>query len=107
MMSLNDTFPWSPSSLFRDARASAARFVTRPPGPDPVTSRKSTPASRAMRLASGDAFTRVASAGVGTGDAGGAGAEVTDGLLTTGRAAGAAVLASLTFSPGAPMYATA
>src|SRR5439155_25587620 len=43
-------------------------LTTRPPGPDPVTSLRSTPASLAMRRASGDAFTRVASAGaVGVG----------------------------------------
>src|SRR3989442_5366035 len=89
--------------------ASRSRFVTRPPGPEPVTSRRSTPASRAMRFASGDAFTRVASAGVGAGVAGSAGAEVVDGALTTDdgeRAAGAAGPAAEIASPGAPMYAT-
>src|ERR1051325_9120135 len=38
-----------------------SRLTTRPPGPDPVTSLRSTPASLAIRLASGEAFTRLAS----------------------------------------------
>src|SRR6059058_4943052 len=47
----------------RDGETSRSRLTTRPPGPDPVTSLRSTPASFAMRLASGDAFTRPASLG--------------------------------------------
>src|SRR5207237_8058727 len=38
-------------------------FTTRPPGPEPVTSFRSTPVSFAIRRASGEAFTRVASVG--------------------------------------------
>src|SRR5205814_10089557 len=38
-------------------------LTTRPPGPEPVTSFRSTPASFAIRRASGEAFTRVASVG--------------------------------------------
>src|SRR3989440_5238292 len=86
--------------------ASRSRFVTRPPGPEPVTSRKSTPASRAMRFASGEAFTLVASAGVDAGVAGVAGADVVDGALTTDdgeRAARAAGPAAAIASPGVPM----
>src|SRR5439155_816090 len=49
----------------RDADASRSRLTTRPPGPEPVTTFRSTPASRAIRLASGDAFTRVTSPGAG------------------------------------------
>src|SRR5437879_10413220 len=53
------------------ARAvSRSRRTTRPPGPDPVSSFRSTPVSLAMRLASGDALTRVASAGAGDGGRG-------------------------------------
>src|SRR5205823_844822 len=44
---------------------SRSRLTTRPPGPDPVTSLRSTPASLAMRLASGEALTRATSAGAG------------------------------------------
>src|SRR5256885_1102816 len=50
----------------RDAEPSTSRLTTRPPGPDPLTSLRSTPASRAIRLASGEAFTRVTSAGAGS-----------------------------------------
>src|SRR5947199_59788 len=50
----------SPFSLL--PASSRSRFTTRPPGPDPVTSFRSTPVSVAMRFARGDAFTRVASA---------------------------------------------
>src|SRR5207248_3903506 len=50
----------------RDAEPSRSRLTTRPPGPEPVTSFRSTPASRAMRLARGEAFTRVTSVGAGT-----------------------------------------
>src|SRR5213592_4145094 len=51
----------------RAAVASRSRLTTRPPGPEPVTSLRSTPASFAIRLASGEAFTRVASAAAATG----------------------------------------
>src|SRR5207237_6398679 len=51
----------------RDGETSRSRLTTRPPGPEPVTSLRSTPASFAMRLASGEAFTRVASAAAATG----------------------------------------
>src|SRR5437764_14125797 len=47
----------------RDGETSRSRLTTRPPGPEPVTSLRSTPASFAIRLASGEAFTRVASPG--------------------------------------------
>src|SRR5207247_9962822 len=61
------------------AAVSRSRFTTLPPGPDPATSFRSTPASVAIRRARGDAFTRAASlgaglalgAGVGDGGAGG------------------------------------
>src|SRR5213080_4233611 len=45
----------------RAAVASRSRLTTRPPGPEPVTSLRSTPASFAIRLASGEAFTPPAS----------------------------------------------
>src|SRR3989475_5018501 len=83
--------------------------MTRPPGPDPWTSLRSTPASLAIRLANGEAFTRVASAGamdavgavVGCG-AGGAFAGVAGALF----AAGATAPSPSTFSPGFPIHAT-
>src|SRR2546427_824191 len=43
---------------------SRSRRTTRPPGPDPVSSFRSTPVSFAMRRANGEALTRVASGGV-------------------------------------------
>src|SRR5947199_10449621 len=53
-------------------------LTTRPPGPEPVTSLRSTPASFAIRRASGEAFTRVASAGTeATATGAGAGAIAT------------------------------
>src|SRR6266550_3045708 len=42
-------------------------LTTRPPGPEPATSLRSTPASFAIRRARGEAFTRVASAGAAAG----------------------------------------
>src|SRR5437899_7075392 len=89
--------------------------MTRPPGPDPWTSLRSTPASFAMRRASGDAFTRVESAGTGCG-AGGAGAgrgAGAGGCRGAGLAAGTGAVAAgalapspSTFSPGFPIHAT-
>src|SRR5205823_13073750 len=61
-------------------------LTTRPPGPEPVTSCRSTPASFAIRRASGEAFTRVASAGAATGS----------GLTATG--AGAVTVATFPVS---------
>src|SRR5438876_254731 len=90
---------------------STSRLITRPPGPEPWTSLRSTPDSLAIRFASGDAFTRVASAAA-TGTGAGAGA----GALAAGAAAAAAGLgapapdswlpAPSTFSPGLPIHAT-
>src|SRR5215831_15513644 len=94
---------------------SRSRMTTRPPGPEPRTSFKSTPRSLASRRASGEArTTRVASAGAtGTGAGAGfvAGAGAADGREPTaddafGPAAAAAAGAESTFSPGAPTIAT-
>src|SRR6266513_1738381 len=187
MMSLNETFPWSPSCLFRASRASLARsmstsvvrkkwgtgpsdvasrfaivlriwvsgtssyaapvrsgngtretgnvaaavaagaadapglgarsrsfLTTLPPGPDPATSFKSTPASFAILRASGEAFTRVAS--VGGADGGGvtvtgAGAAATATFPVSrfpfpAGAGGGGAAGALTFSPGEAITAT-
>src|SRR5512143_1935687 len=110
------------------ATASAAgtdftsRFTTRPPGPVPRISFKSTPASLAIRLARGDALTRVASATatvpVATADGSwltAAGWATAAGVAATATAprsplpvgfTGAATGVASTVSPGAPMYAT-
>src|SRR2546427_1378573 len=99
---------------------STSRFITRPPGPDPCTSLRSTPASLAIRRASGDAFTRVASAGAtaatGCGAGAGFGAALGVGFAGVSRApltadrspfgAGAAAPSPSTFSPGFPIHAT-
>src|SRR5947208_472899 len=81
--------------------ASTSRRMIRPPGPEPRTSRRSTPACAAIFLASGDAFTRPAaivtgavgmgmpSAGALTAGAAGARAGTTAGLGSAG--AGVAV----------------
>src|SRR5439155_11117716 len=90
-------------------------LTTRPPGPEPVTSCRSTPASFAIRRASGEAFTRVASAGAATGTgvtATGAGAvavatfPVSRFPLPDAVAGGTAAGAAPTVSPGAAMIAT-
>src|SRR6266404_1321774 len=90
-------------------------LTTRPPGPDPVTSFRSTPASFAIRRASGEAFTRVASAGATDGNgataAGAAAAAVATFPpsrfpLADEVAGGAAAAVAPTFSPDATMTAT-
>src|SRR5213076_1520742 len=88
-------------------------LTTRPPGPDPATSFKSTPASFAILRASGEAFTRVASAGTAaTATGAGAGAIATfpvsrfplpDGA---GAGGGAAATVAPTVSPGEAITAT-
>ena len=86
---------------------SRSRLTTRPPGPLPDRSFRSTPVSRAMRLASGDALTRsseTVAVGTGVGVGGGAGRTLPPSPFPFPAAA--AALASPTFSPGAPMYAT-
>src|SRR6267378_3314665 len=85
------------------ARASRSRLVTRPPGPVPVTSLRSTPASFAIRLASGEAFTRVASAGTAA-----EGTAPSSPLPGAGAGAGLGTIAGAapTGSPGAAMTAT-
>src|ERR1051325_589854 len=99
---------------------SRSRLMTRPPGPEPWTSLRSTPASLAMRRASGDAFTRVASAAIATGAAAGAGAALGCAVgagagagLGAGAGAGfgaavpgSGLSAPSTFSPGFPIQAT-
>ena len=89
-------------------------LTTRPPGPEPVTSCRSTPASFAIRRASGEAFTRVASAGAAAGSgatATGAGA-VTVTTFPVSRfplpdvTGGGALTDGPTLSPGAAMTAT-
>src|SRR5262249_30537935 len=88
--------------------------MTRPPGPDPWTSLRSTPASLAILRASGDALTRVASAtatgadggaGAGAGTGAGAGAGV-DAAGAGAARCGAAAPSPSTFSPGFPIHAT-
>src|SRR6266566_5999929 len=98
-------------------------LTTRPPGPEPVTSLRSTPASFAIRRASGEAFTRVASAAAPTGSgvtATGAGAvtvatfpatvresfRVPRFPLPEGVAGAAAAGAAPTASPGETITAT-
>src|SRR5882762_10515691 len=89
---------------------STSRLMTRPPGPEPCTSLRSTPASFAIRRASGEAFTRVASAGAAAGAGGGgagARAAATGGAAAAGTGfAGAAAPSPSTFSPGFPIHAT-
>src|SRR5882762_5111908 len=89
---------------------STSRLTTRPPGPEPCTSLRSTPASFAIRRASGEAFTRVASAGAAAGaGGGGAGARAAagGGAAAAGAGfAGAAAPSPSTFSPGFPIHAT-
>src|SRR5206468_13117894 len=101
------------------APASTSRLITRPPGPEPCTSFRSTPTSLAIRFANGDAFTRVASAGAASGagagalttaGAGGLGA-VGAGAAADGAGFGVAVPCSAlpapsTFSPAFPIHAT-
>src|ERR1051325_8244182 len=90
-----------------------SRLTTRPPGPDPVTSLRSTPASLAIRLASGEAFTRLASP-AGTVVVAGVGAATATALpasripLPDAAAAdrGAGAGAAPTVSPGAAITAT-
>src|SRR5207244_763505 len=86
----------------RDAEPSTSRLTTRPPGPDPLTSLRSTPASRAIRLASGEAFTRVRSAGAGSTPPASR-IPLPDGA---GAGRGAAAGRALTVSPGEAMMAT-
>src|SRR2546421_340475 len=86
----------------RDAEPSTSRLTTRPPGPDPLTSLRSTPASRAIRLASGEAFTRVRSAGAGSTPPASR-IPLPDGA---GAGRGAAAGGALTVSPGEAMMAT-
>src|SRR5712664_471132 len=97
------------------APASTSRLMTRPPGPEPWTSLRSTPASFAIRFASGEALTRVASAG-----AAGAGAGAVTGAGVGGLTApcsrlpapavfaapGSPLPVPSTFSPGFPIHAT-
>src|SRR6266480_2481451 len=87
---------------------STSRLITRPPGPEPWTSLRSTPASLAIRFASGDAFTRVASAAAATGTGAGAGAaDLAAGSAAAGAGlAGAGAPSPSTFSPGFPIQAT-
>src|SRR3989449_8824399 len=80
----------------RDGEPSTPRLTTRPPGPDPLTSLRSTPASRAIRLASGEAFTRVTSAGAGSTPP----ASRIPLLDGTGGGGGAAATVAPTVSPG-------
>ena len=86
----------------RDAEPSTSRLTTRPPGPDPLTSLRSTPASRAIRLASGEAFTRVTSAGAGSTPP----ASRIPLLDGTGAGGGAAATVAPTVSPGEAITAT-
>src|SRR6266446_6947921 len=86
----------------RDAEPSTSRLTTRPPGPDPLTSLRSTPASRAIRLASGEAFTRVTSAGAGSTPP----ASRIPLLDATGAGGGAAATVAPTVSPGEAITAT-
>src|SRR6266576_2181549 len=98
-----------PVMLGLAAPASTSRLMTRPPGPDPCTSFRSTPASLAIRRASGDAFTRVASVAVATGAGAGAGFGAGFGAAAAGAgfAAPCSVLpAPSTFSPGLPIHET-
>src|SRR5207237_4142440 len=90
-------------------------LTTRPPGPEPVTSLRSTPASFAIRRASGEAFTRVASAAAATGSgvtATGAGAVTVATFpasrfpLPEGVAGAAAAGTAPTASPGETITAT-
>ncbi len=82
----------------------------RPSGPVPVTAARSIPRSRAMRRASGDAFTRPPSA-LGEGSISGASGAA--GSSATGSGAGFAAAASgsgavtSTSSPSSPMTAIA
>src|SRR6266853_6179981 len=86
----------------RDAEPSTSRLTTRPPGPDPLTSLRSTPASRAIRLASGEAFTRVTSAGAGSTPP----ASRIPLLDATGAGGVAAATVAPTVSPGEAITAT-
>ena len=92
---------------------STSFLTTRPPGPEPVTSFRSTPASFAIRRARGEAFTRVASAGAtagGVATATGAGAVATFPVsrfpLPEGFVCAAEVGVSPAASPGAAITAT-
>src|SRR5213080_4832405 len=92
----------SPFSLL--PASSRSRFTTRPPGPDPVTSFRSTPESFAMRFANGDAFTRVASAATTAaaraGDRAGAGLAWPPSPFTAGTGADAGAVCPPPDSPG-------
>src|SRR6267143_1404186 len=85
---------------------STSRLTTRPPGPEPCTSFRSTPASFAIRFASGDAFTRVAAGGVTGVDCAGDGAGAAARGDMGGVGAGLSSRAPSTFSPGFPIHAT-
>src|SRR6266851_1822458 len=85
---------------------STSRLTTRPPGPEPCTSFRSTPASFAIRFASGDAFTRVAAGGVTGVDCAGDGAGAAARGDMVGVGAGLSSRAPSTFSPGFPIHAT-